>query len=238
MTETKWAFEIPGKLEIPYRYFAGAFSSRWFRALRDEKKILGCRCPTCRKVFVPPRGNCERCLTKIEEWVELPGTGTVESFTVVRYAEPFQPKKPPFVLAAIKLDGADSALIHLVGGISPDRVRVGLRVRAVFAEERKGRITDISHFQPVAEGKPKAAYHKPSISKAKPKGKAKPRIKTRAKARVRKATAKKSLKRSAKKAVRTRTAPRKASAKRAKSKKASRAGSAGRKKLIRRKIKR
>jgi len=192
MTEAKWAFEVPGKLEIPYRYFAGTFSSQWFRALRDEKKILGCRCPTCRKVFVPPRGNCERCLTKIEEWVELPGTGTVESWTVVRYAEPFQPQKPPLVLAAIKLDGADSSLIHLLGGVPPDQVQVGQRVKAVFAEERKGRITDISHFQPVTAAGKKAEYQKPVLKKAK----AKPKIK---KVAAKKVSAKKSKAKAAKK---------------------------------------
>ena len=194
MTEAKWAFEVPGKLEIPYRYFAGTFSSRWFRALRDEKKILGCRCPTCRKVFVPPRGNCERCLSKIEEWVELPGTGTVESFTVVRYAEPFQPHKPPLVLAAIKLDGADSSLIHLLGGVPPDQVQVGQRVKAVFAEERKGRITDISHFAPAAEAKKKAEYKKPVVQKtrAKPQAKVKGKVKKpAAKKPVKKTAAKK-----------------------------------------------
>ena len=185
MTEAKWAFEVPGKLEIPYRYFAGAFCSQWFRALRDRKKILGCRCPSCRKVFVPPRGNCERCLTKIDEWVELPGTGQVESFTVVRYAEPFQPKRPPYVLAAIRLDGADTSLVHLLGGIAPEQVQIGLAVEPVFAQERKGRITDIVHFRPLPKAKPKVGYQKPRVKrvvkktrakvKAQPKRKAKPK---------------------------------------------------------------
>ncbi len=177
MTEAKWAFEVPGKLEIPYRYFAGTFCSQWLRALRDRKKILGCRCPNCRKVFVPPRSNCERCLTKIDEWVELPGTGRVESFTVVRYAEPFQPKRPPYVLAAIRLDGADSSLVHLLGGIAPEQVRVGLLVEPVFAEERKGRITDIAHFRPLAKTQAGTGPRKPvrRKTKAQPKLKAKPK---------------------------------------------------------------
>jgi len=176
MTERKWAFEVPGKLEIPYRYFAGTFCSQWFRALRDKSLILGCRCPKCRKVFVPPRGNCERCLAKIEEWVPLTGTGTVESWTVVRYSEPFQPARPPFILAAIKLDGADTCLVHLVAGVAPDRMQAGLRVEPVFAKERKGRITDIAHFRPLAKEK-RAAYQKPVVkkTKARPKTQAKPK---------------------------------------------------------------
>ena len=179
MTEAKWAFEVPGKLEIPYRYFAGTFCSQWLRALRDRKKILGCRCPSCRKVFVPPRSSCERCLTKIDEWVELPGTGKVESFTVVRYAEPFQPARPPYMLAAIRLDGADTSLVHLLGGIAPEQVQVGLPVEPVFAQERKGRITDIAHFRPIAPAK--TGYKQPRVKRVVKKAKARPKLKAKPK---------------------------------------------------------
>jgi len=221
MTEAKWAFEVPGKLEIPYRYFAGAFCSQWFRALRDRKKILGCRCPSCRKVFVPPRGNCERCLTKIDEWVELPGTGQVESFTVVRYAEPFQPKRPPFVLAAIRLDGADTSLVHLLGGIAPEQVQIGLAVEPVFARERKGRITDIVHFRPLPKAKPKAGYQKPRVKrvvkKSTAKVKAQPKRKAKPKA-AKKPAGRKTVKKVVRKKAATKTAGPKVSARKRRAK--------------------
>ena len=209
MTEAKWAFEVPGKLEIPYRYFAGTFNSQWLRALRDQKKILGCRCPSCLKVFVPPRSNCERCLTKIDEWIVLPGTGKVESFTVVRYAEPFQPKRPPYVLAAIRLDGADTSLVHLLGGIAPEQVRVGLLVEPVFAQERKGRITDIAHFRPLA--KAKTGYQKPVLSKTKTK----PKLKAKPKAAQKRAVKKAAPKKAAAKKVSTKKKPQRLTRKKA-----------------------
>jgi len=218
MTEAKWAFEIPGKLEIPYRYFAGAFCSQWFKALRDKQQILGCRCPSCKKVFVPPRGNCERCLVKIEEWVPLSGRGTVESFTVVRYAEPYQPQKPPLVLAAIKLDGADTALVHLLEGVAPDQLKEGLRVEPVFAEERKGRITDLAGFRPLS-GKPKVPPQKKAAAPKKPKAKTR-------KAASRKPAAKKAVRKTAgRKAVRKRAV--KALAQKRKTKKPARKKTAG-----------
>jgi uncharacterized OB-fold protein len=75
--------------------------------------------------------------------------GTVESFTVVRYTHEMHPVKAPLAYALIRLDGADGALLHLIGGIDPDRLKVGMRVKAVFAEQREGSILDIRHFEPM-----------------------------------------------------------------------------------------
>ena len=145
------AFVVEGKLALPYQYFAGRTGSKFLTALRDDKKLLGIRCPECKKVFVPPRSACEKHIeTRCEEWIELPGTGTVNQFTVVRYSEPHQPVKPPYILALIDLDGADSALCHIVKGVAPSQMRVGLRLEAVFAKDPPATIMAIDHFAPSA----------------------------------------------------------------------------------------
>jgi 3-hydroxybutyryl-CoA dehydratase len=143
------SFVVEGKLALPYKYFAGRTGSTFLVALRDQKKILGLRCPLCDKVYVPPRLTCERHVTtRLSEWVPLSGSGEVTAFTVVRYAEPYQPCPPPYILALIRLDGADSALAHIVRGVAPGAMRVGLRVRAVFATTTTSTIRDIDHFTP------------------------------------------------------------------------------------------
>jgi acyl dehydratase len=151
-------FVVEGNLALPYQYFAGRTGSRFLIALRDEKKIKGLRCEKCKKVFVPPRSTCERCFSDISEnWVDLKDTGTVTGFTVVRYAEPHQPVKAPYILALIKLDGADTAIPHIVKGIPISQMRVGLRAKAVFAKKTTSTIMDIDHFRPV-EPKFKLGY--------------------------------------------------------------------------------
>lgn len=147
--DNKDAFVINGKFALPYQYFAGKISSKFLVTLRDENKILGLRCPECNKVYVPPHSFCEHKITvKCEEWVELPGTGIVTGFTVVRYEEPYQPMKPPYILALIKLDGADTSFNHLVSGINPENMRIGLKVKAVFNKEKTSTIREIAYFVP------------------------------------------------------------------------------------------
>jgi uncharacterized OB-fold protein len=143
------AFVVEGKMALPYQYFAGATGSRFIVALRDDKQILGVRCEACDKTFVPPRQTCERCFADLtDRWVKLEPTGEVTGFTVIRYAEPYQPAKPPYVLALVKLDGADTPVAHILDCGDVEHVRVGLRVRAVFSEEPKDNILEISHFEP------------------------------------------------------------------------------------------
>jgi len=149
--EHKDCFVVEGKLALPYQYFAGTIGSRFLVSLRDDKKILGLRHPETGKVLVPPRQVDEKTLKPLgEDWVEVGPAGEVTNFTVVRYEEDYLPAKPPYVLAMIKLDGADSPLAHVLSGVDPGEVKVGMKVKAVFAEERIGSLQDIRHFVPVA----------------------------------------------------------------------------------------
>lgn len=145
-------FIVNGKLALPFQYFAGRLGSKFLLALRDEQKILGVRCDKCNKVFIPPRATCERCFSDLtKNWVELSSQGEVTGFTVVRYPEPHHPCPPPYILALIKLEGADTPFVHLVKGVEPEEMHVGLKVKAVFAREKQSTILGIDHFRPLDE---------------------------------------------------------------------------------------
>ena len=40
-------------------------------------------------------------------------------------------------------------MVHLLGEVKPGDVKEGMRVKPVFAEERKGSPLDIAYFKPV-----------------------------------------------------------------------------------------
>jgi len=155
MTQEEEIVIMPGAWNLPFRHTAGRFASRFFRELRDNKKIYGVRCPKCRRVLLPPRPMCERCFAPIDEWVEVGHQGTVEAYTVL--CVPFMGlPPPPLGMAVVKLDGADTGLNHILGGIEfsdPDKsgeaVKIGMRVEAVWKEQRHGEILDIQYFKPV-----------------------------------------------------------------------------------------
>jgi len=151
---TDWKAEVEniiysGRIKVPYTWYVGEIGSHFLTRLRDAMEIWGRKCPKCQRVYVPPVKNCGECFALTDQWVKVKDEGTVESFTVVRYTHEMQPVKAPFAYGLIRLDGADGALLHLIGGVDPERVKVGMRVKAVFAEQREGSILDIRHFEPM-----------------------------------------------------------------------------------------
>ncbi|MEQ6899553.1 OB-fold domain-containing protein [Nocardioides sp. YIM 152588] len=155
VTEPVTGIVTPTSLD--YTYAASPEESAFFRGLA-EGRILGQRCPACRKVYVPPRPACPTDGVPTEEEVELSDTGTVTTFCIVNVPFLGQKIKPPYVSAYVLLDGADIAIQHLILEIPVEEIRMGLRVRAVWKprEEWGTTIENISHFAPT--GEPDAEY--------------------------------------------------------------------------------
>jgi uncharacterized protein len=142
-------FEVDQHLTAHGRYYAGKMGSRFFVALRDKKKILASPCRQCGKTFWPPRSICTFCFSELKQTVEIGPLGTLETFTVVTYDEPIHPRKAPFIYGIVKLDGADTGMAHLIDEVNLEDVHIGMRVKPVFAKERKGNILDIKYFKPL-----------------------------------------------------------------------------------------
>ena len=142
---------------LAYRIPAGVVTDRYLRALA-EKRIEGLQCSGCDKVYVPPRRICPVCSLRMESAVEVEHTGIVTTFCVVNVPFEGQLLTPPYACAHILLDGADLPLFHLIDGCDVAEVRMGMRVRAMWApdEERAADYDAIRYFTPT--GGPDAPY--------------------------------------------------------------------------------
>lgn len=137
-----------GRIAMPYRYFPGSVASRFFVELRDHQKIFGIRCTTCDIVYVPPEATCGRCFEQLEEWIEVGTQGFLETYTLTHYQLPIHPGPVPLMHGLIKLDGADTGFVHLLGEVNLQSIKIGMRMEAVFKEKREGTILDILYFRP------------------------------------------------------------------------------------------
>lgn len=138
-------FEIPDRIDMNYRYSYGGISP-FFRAIKEESKLLGSRCTRCKKTYLPPRINCSQCY-RPTKWVPLGTEGTVITCTTVYYATSRFFSKTPFVCAYIQVDGADTLLLQNIILEDVTQARPGMRVRVVFRPERKGEMADF-YFVP------------------------------------------------------------------------------------------
>ncbi|MFC1823183.1 Zn-ribbon domain-containing OB-fold protein [Thermodesulfobacteriota bacterium] len=132
-----------------YSYTAGTTRSKFLTELRDNQKIVGTRCPDCNRVLVPARSICVKCFANLKDFVEVGPSGTVSTYSVIHTSQDFYPLDPPFALGVIQLDGADTGFVHFIGEADPEAIETGIKVEAVFNEERTGSILDIKYFRPV-----------------------------------------------------------------------------------------
>ncbi|HEY6648909.1 MAG TPA: OB-fold domain-containing protein [Mycobacterium sp.] len=145
----------PLKLSFDYTRSVGPLLSQFFTALR-ERRIVGVRGSDGR-VHVPPAEFDPVTYERLTEIVPVASVGTVMSWTWQPTPLQGQPLDRPFAWALIKLDVADTPLLHAVDAGSPDEISTGARVHAHWVDEPVGAITDIAYFSLGEETEPEGA---------------------------------------------------------------------------------
>lgn len=135
-----------------YAWDTGVAIGRYLAGFK-EGKILGIRCPDCGRTLVPPRTVCELDFRSLDDWVVLEDTGTVNTFSLCYVSWDVRRLTDPEIPAVIEIDGASEGIgiLHRLGEVDPDEVRIGMRVQAVWKppQQRIGSVTDIRYFKPV-----------------------------------------------------------------------------------------
>jgi uncharacterized OB-fold protein len=139
-------FVAPHVIEYAYRRSVGPVLGRFFTALR-EGRIEGVRTKSGR-VLVPPQEYDPETGEEVGEFVPVGASGVVTTWSWVRTPRAKAPLPRPFAWALVRLDGADTALLHAVDAGDESRMRTGMRVRVRWRDERKGEIQDIACFEP------------------------------------------------------------------------------------------
>jgi hypothetical protein len=142
----------PGSIPVSHRYTAGLAGERFFRALRDKGVFLATRCESCGVTYCPASAFCPRCLSPLNDYFEVGPGGVLESFTVVYRDLDEKPLDEPVVVGLIRLDGADTVLVHRVDASDRAVLEIGLPVHPQFEAKasRSGSLNDVKHFSVVA----------------------------------------------------------------------------------------
>ena len=138
----------PHVLEYEYRRSVGPVLGAFLGAL-EERRILGAKTAGGR-VIVPPQEYDPETGEAIAGLVDVGQSGIVTAWTWAAVPAPGQPLAQPFAWALVRLDGADTAMLHAVDALDASRMRTGMRVRTRWRRETRGHITDIECFEPEA----------------------------------------------------------------------------------------
>lgn len=138
----------PNIVEYPFSRTTGPVIGAFMTGLR-EGVMLGIKGSDGR-VLVPPPEYDPVTAAALTDLVELADTGEVLTWSWMTEPLTDQPLDRPFAWALVRLDGADTGLLHAVDAGSPDTMATGMRVKVRWRDEREGSITDIECFEPVA----------------------------------------------------------------------------------------
>jgi hypothetical protein len=136
---------VHGELPVAFHYTPGVGNTAFFEALRDRGVLLGSRCEACGVTYLPARIFCERCFAELTADTECGPGGTLESFTTGYVGIDGEPLDAPITIGLVKLDGADTVLMHRLLGNGP--WTIGERVEPVVSAERSGSILDVEGFR-------------------------------------------------------------------------------------------
>lgn len=131
-----------------YQHSLGKYS-RFFIEL-ENKRLFATRCENCKRVYVPPRPLCPNC-TVVTQWVELNGTGSVETFSVMHFGSGANADvnnlPTPYVLAYVLLDGASTLFPHILKA-EVEQIYSGMRVRIAYNDGPVEHPIHLMHFVP------------------------------------------------------------------------------------------
>lgn len=134
------------KLEFPYRRSVGPVIGAFLTGLRD-RRVVGVRTAGGR-VLVPPFEYDPDTGEPASDLVEVGSAGVIEHGAWVGTPLRTHPLDRPFAWALVRLDGADTALLHALDCGSAAGAEPGARVRIRWRTETVGHVSDIECFEP------------------------------------------------------------------------------------------
>lgn len=136
---------VYGDFPVTYLYTAGISGEKFFYGLKDQKFIAN-TCGSCNFTYLPPKMFCEDCFDELgeESYKEIETTGEVFSFTEVFYDHRGDKLPEPYFLALIKVDGSSTTFMHKLLVSNPV---IGMKVKAVWNDNRVGSILDLKGFE-------------------------------------------------------------------------------------------
>ncbi|KRF11608.1 DNA-binding protein [Nocardioides sp. Soil797] len=139
----------PVRVSFDYTRSVGPVLGRFFDGLREGRLLAGRTGDG--QVIVPPPEFDPVSHDAVTDFVEVPDTGTVVSWSWVPEPVEGQPFDRPFAWVLVQLDGTTGPFLHALDVAGPDEVEVGQRVQVRWRDERVGAITDIVCFEEPVE---------------------------------------------------------------------------------------
>jgi uncharacterized OB-fold protein len=97
----------------------------------NQGKLMGGKCEKCGKIHFPPRPLCDNCFSKEFEWIELPLSGKLLTYTIIHVAPPQFQAMAPYAMGIVQLDDG-LKVPGMIKDIPLDKIKIGMQLTFAF----------------------------------------------------------------------------------------------------------
>lgn len=91
-------------------------------------RVMGTRCRTCGTRYFPPRADCCKSLDSDMEWFDLPGIGTLLTYSTLSYAPAGFGEDLPYTIAVVDF-GSVRVFGRLEQSLPAENIAIGMRLK-------------------------------------------------------------------------------------------------------------
>lgn len=99
-----------------------------FVKLLEQGKIMGSKCKNCKRVYFPPRADCD-CMSGETEWFELSGNCRLVTHTTVHFAPVSFRYDVPYVLAVAQFEEGPMVFAPLSKDIAKEEIKMRMKLK-------------------------------------------------------------------------------------------------------------
>jgi len=96
----------------------------------EQGKIMGSKCKNCKRVYFPPRSDCD-CMSGETEWIELSGNCRLVTYTTVHFAPSSFRYDVPYVLGVAQFEEGPTVFAPLSKEIKEEEIKIGMNLKLV-----------------------------------------------------------------------------------------------------------
>ncbi len=105
--------------------------ARYWREIPQRYRLEAAKCTKCGEIFFPPRLICSKCGHKEFENINLPDTGKIITYTVIRVAPSQFVDQAPFAIGIVELENGVRITCQIVD-CDLEKLGTGQKVKIEF----------------------------------------------------------------------------------------------------------
>ncbi len=107
------------------------FTVEQFYKFLSQGKLMAGKCVKCGKIHLPPRPLCDKCYSKLFEWMPVNGKGKLVTYTVINVAPAQFQALAPYAVGIVEFENG-LRIPGMLQDVTQQELRIGMELTLDF----------------------------------------------------------------------------------------------------------